>query len=199
MNLAPCRPRCRRSGSSQASSTWAADPASIDSVAPIGMESRRPTGRSAAETQMRWSPWRRKSWALSLVWSRRAPSTGPGGGEQPVLAGGGGELGQARAEDEAALHVAGDEAVVLQGDGQPVGRRAGQAGGRDELGEGGRAGLEGAEDDGRLVEDADSTSVVHATDIDVSLPETQVHAPASRVRTSQYGAHEARARAGPMA
>ena len=26
---------------------------------------------------MRWSPWRRKSWALSLVWSRRAPSTGP--------------------------------------------------------------------------------------------------------------------------
>jgi len=67
VNLAPCRPRCRRSGSSQASSTWAAEPASIDRVAPIGMESRRPTGRSAAETQMRWSPWRRKSWALSLT------------------------------------------------------------------------------------------------------------------------------------
>ena len=54
---------------------------------------------------------------------------GPGGGEQAVLAGGGGELGQARAEDEAALQVAGHEAVVLEGDGQPVGRRAGQAGG----------------------------------------------------------------------
>ena len=52
-----------------------------------------------------------------------------GGGEQAVLAGGRGELAEARAEDEAALQVAGHEPVVLEGDGQPVRRRAGQAGG----------------------------------------------------------------------
>ena len=39
---------------------------------------------------------------------------GPGGGEEAVLAGGRGELSQARAEDEPALHVAADEAMVLE-------------------------------------------------------------------------------------
>ena len=86
----------------------------------------------------------------------------PGRGEQAVLAGGRGELAEPRAEDEAALQVAGDQPVVLERHGQPVGRRAGQAGGGDELGEGRRAGLERAQHDGRLVENADSTSVVHA-------------------------------------
>ena len=56
---APVRPRCRRSGSSQASSTWAAEPPCMDMVAPTGMESRSPMGRSALATQMRTSPWRR--------------------------------------------------------------------------------------------------------------------------------------------
>ena len=79
---------------------------------------------------MRCSPWRRNSWALSPVWSRSGAEHRAGGGEQPVLAGGRGELAQPRAEDEAALQVAGDQAVVLERDGEPVGRRAGQAGGR---------------------------------------------------------------------
>ena len=76
--------------------------------------------------------------------------------EQAVLAGRGGQLAEARAEHEAALHVARDEAVVLEGDRQAVGRRSGESGGADELGEGGRAGLEGAEHGGGLVENADS-------------------------------------------
>lgn len=77
VNFAPCNPRCNRSGSSQASNICAAEPASIDSALPTGIESRRPIGRSAAATQIRWSPWRRNSCALSPVWSLRAVSTGP--------------------------------------------------------------------------------------------------------------------------
>ena len=84
-----------------------------------------------------------------------------GGREQAVLAGGRGELAEPRAEDEAPLQVARDQPVVLEGHGEPVGRRAGQAGGGHELGQGRRAGLERAEDDRRLVENADATSVVH--------------------------------------
>ena len=55
---------------------------------------------------------------------------------------------------------------MLEGDGETVGGRAGQAGGADELRECGRTGLEGAEHRGRLVENADSTRVVH----DLILP-----------------------------
>jgi hypothetical protein len=40
-----------------------------------------------------------------------------GSGEQAVLTGRGRELGQPRTEHEAALHVAGDQTVVLQRDG----------------------------------------------------------------------------------
>src|SRR3954447_3365849 len=72
-----CRPRCMRSGSSQASSTWAAEPARMVSCEPIGMVSRRPLGRSAAATQTRNSPWRRHSCADSPVMSRSRASTGP--------------------------------------------------------------------------------------------------------------------------
>ena len=91
------------------------------------MVSRRPEGRSAARD-------------ADAVVALAAPQLGglagdvaqprqhrTGGGEQPVLAGGGGQLGEPRAEHEAALHVAGNEAVVLQGDGEPVGGRPGQA------------------------------------------------------------------------
>ena len=127
------------------------------------MVSRSPTGRSAAATQMRWSPWRRKSWALSPVWSRSAREHRAGGREQPVLAGGRGELAEPGAEHEAALHVAGHQAVVLERDGEPVRRRAGQPRGGHELGEGGGPGLESTENDGGLVQDADSARVVHAS------------------------------------
>ena len=64
---------------------------------------------------------------------------GAGRGEQPVLAGGGGQLGETRAEDEAALHVAGDQSVVLQGHRKAVRRGSGEAGARDQSGEGGRS------------------------------------------------------------
>ena len=60
-----------------------------------------------------------------------------------------------RAEHEAALHVARDEAVVLEGDGEAVGRGSGQTGGTDELREGGRSGLQRAEHRRCLVEYAD--------------------------------------------
>ena len=112
---------------------------------------------------MRWSPWRRNSWALSLVWSRSAPSTGPAAASRRSSPAAAASSARRGPEHEAALQVAGDEAVVLEGDGEPVGGRAGQAGRGDELGEGRRPGLEGAEDDGCLVENADSTGVVHGS------------------------------------
>jgi hypothetical protein len=87
----------------------------------------------------------------------QGPEDRPGGGEETVLAGSGCELGEARAEHEAALHVARDEAVVLERDGEAVRRRPGKAGRTDELGEGRRTRLEGAQDGGRLVENPDST------------------------------------------
>ena len=43
------------------------DAENILQVAPTGIESRRPIGRSAAATQMRMSPWRRNSCADSWV------------------------------------------------------------------------------------------------------------------------------------
>ena len=76
LKAAPRRPRCSRSGSSHASKICADEPAFMVSTAPTGIESRRPMGRSAVATQMRWSPWRRYSWQDSWVWSRSAFSTG---------------------------------------------------------------------------------------------------------------------------
>ena len=84
-----------------------------------------------------------------------------GGGEQAVLAGGGGQLGEPGAEHEASLHVAGHQAVVLQRDGETVGGGPGEAGAGDQPGEGRRTGLEGGEHEGGLVEHADSAGVVH--------------------------------------
>jgi hypothetical protein len=82
--------------------------------------------------------------------------------EETVLAGSRCELAQAWPEDETSLHVARHEAVVLEGDRQSVCRWPGEAGGADELRQRGRACLEGAEYCGGLVENADSTRVVHA-------------------------------------
>src|SRR5690606_29966517 len=56
LNFEPCRPRCSRSGSSQANRIWAADPACMGSCVPTGMVSRSPVGRSAAATHTRFSP-----------------------------------------------------------------------------------------------------------------------------------------------
>ena len=84
-----------------------------------------------------------------------------GGGEEAVLAGRGGQLGETRPEHEAALHVAGDEPVVLEGHRQAVRCRSGQPGTGDEAGQRGRSGLQCGEHQGGLVEYADSTCVVH--------------------------------------
>ena len=84
-----------------------------------------------------------------------------GGGQQPVLAGGGAELGQPGSEHEAALHVAGHQPVVLQRHREAVGGGSGQAGGGHETGQRGRSGLQGREHEGGFVEDADSARVVH--------------------------------------
>ena len=51
--------------------------------------------------------------------------------------------------------------MMLESDGQAVGRGAREAGGRDEAGEGRRAGLEGGEHESGFVEDPDSARVVH--------------------------------------
>ena len=53
---------------------------------------------------------------------------GPGGGEEAVLASGGGEFRQARPEDEATLDIARDEPVVFERDREPVSRRPGEPG-----------------------------------------------------------------------
>ena len=55
------RPACITSVGCHANNTLAADPADIVIVVPTGIESRKPTGRSTAAMQMRWSPWRRYS------------------------------------------------------------------------------------------------------------------------------------------
>jgi len=84
-----------------------------------------------------------------------------GGREQAVLAGSRGQLGQAWAEDEPALHVAGDEAVVLEGDREAVGGGPGQAGACHQARQSGRSCLEGSQHEGGLVEYADARSIVH--------------------------------------
>ena len=86
---------------------------------------------------------------------------GAGRGEQPVLAGGGGELGEPGAEHEASLHVARHQTVVLERDREAVGRRPGQPGAGDETGQCRGACLECGEHEGGFVENADSARVVH--------------------------------------
>ena len=61
-------------------------------------------------------------------------------------------IDEARAEHEASLHVACDEAVVFESHGQAVSGGAGQAGGRHELSQGGRTGFERLDRLGGVVE-----------------------------------------------
>ena len=83
-----------------------------------------------------------------------------GHGGELVRDRGGGQLGQAGAEHEAALHVAGHEAVVGQGHGEAVRGGACQAGGLDEIAQGDGAGLEAVEDERGLVENANAGGTV---------------------------------------
>jgi len=86
---------------------------------------------------------------------------GPCSSEKAVLACGCGKLAEAGAQDETALHVARDQAVVLEGNGEAVRGRSGQPGGTDELRQGRWAGFKGAQYDCGLVKHADSARVVH--------------------------------------
>jgi len=86
-----------------------------------------------------------------------------GGRQQPVLAGGRGQLAESRAEHEASLHVAADQPVVLESDRQAVSRRTCQTRGRHESGQGRRPGFEGGQHEGCFVENTDSARVVHET------------------------------------
>ncbi|GAB2981171.1 hypothetical protein GCM10023080_054120 [Streptomyces pseudoechinosporeus] len=85
------------------------------------------------------------------------------GGEEAVLARRRGQLGQARAENETALHVPRHHAVVLKCHGEAMCRGSCQSGRRDQAREGGRTGLQGAQDKGCLVQNSYAATVVHAT------------------------------------
>ena len=161
VNLAPRSPRCIRSPSSQASSTCAAEPAVIGSAAPTGTVSRSPLARSAAATQTRTSPCRPVELRALPGEVAQLDQHRLGDGEQPVLAGRRGELGDPRAEHEPALHVPGEQPVVLERDRDPVRGRPGQPGRRDELGERGGPALHRGEHGNGLVQYADAARVVH--------------------------------------
>ena len=156
-----CRPRCMRSGSSQASSTWAAEPARMvswradrDGVA----QAARALGGGDADAVLALAAPQLGGLAGDVAQPGQDRS---GGGQQAVLAGGGGQLGEPGAEHEPALHVARHQPVVLECHGEPVGGRPGQPGAGHQTGEGGRSCLEGGEHEGGLVENADSARVVH--------------------------------------
>ena len=82
---------------------------------------------------------------------------GHGGLEQSVFTSRGGELLQAGSQDETALHVACDHAVILEGHREAVSGRTSQSGAGNELCECGRSRFQSAEDQRCLVEDADAT------------------------------------------
>ena len=160
---APWRPRCSRSGSSQAIRIWAEEPAFIGErgadrhgVPQSGQPFRR--GDADAHVALAAVELRALARHVAQVREHRA-----GGGQQAVLARGRGQLGEPGAEDETALHVARDHTVVFQSHGQAVGRGSCESGGRDQPGEGGRTGLQSAQDQGCLVQNADAARVVHET------------------------------------
>ena len=90
---------------------------------------------------------------------------GHGGLQQTVFPGGGGQLLETRPQDEAALHVAGDHAVVLQCDGEAVGGGACEPRAGHELRERCWPRLKGTQDQRRLIEDSDTTGclLIHTT------------------------------------
>ena len=82
-------------------------------------------------------------------------------GEQAVFPGRRRELGHAGTEDESALHIPRDEPMMLERNGQSMGRRPGQPRGGHELRKRRWTGLKGGENGGGLVQDADPTAAVH--------------------------------------
>ena len=114
---APGGPGWSRSGSSQARRTWAAGAREHRHRRPDGMESRRPTGRSAAETQTRvvaLTP--EELGALSFVCGRAGRRrTGPAAASsRSSLADAAKPATTAQPEDEPPLEIAGDKPVVFE-------------------------------------------------------------------------------------
>ena len=145
-------------------STLPALPADSGRRAPTGTIVRSSRGDSIDSTQTRASPSRTKS-CTRLARLLVEPCEG-GTGRRPQRHGLGrlvAEADQAQAEAEAAVVVAADEPVRLQGHRQPVGGRAAQPGGADQLGERARLGLDGRQHGHRLVEDADAAYTVHGS------------------------------------
>ena len=129
---------------------------------PTGTLSRSPDIRSAVATQTRIVTLPAEHLS-GLAGDVPQPSQHRSrGGQQPVLTGCRGQLAEPRTEHEAALQIATDQPMMLKGDGEPMGGRSGQSGGRHQTGQGGRSGLQGAEHQGGFVEDADPARVVHA-------------------------------------
>ena len=83
-----------------------------------------------------------------------------GRGEEAVFAGCRGQFAEAGAEDETPLHVAGDQAVVLERDGEAVDGGPRQMGCGHQLRERLRTGFQSAENGSRLVEHSDARAVV---------------------------------------
>ena len=161
LNTATATPRCNRSGSSHASSTWAADPAVRGSRVPIGTVFRKPSGkfgRRDAHPHVALSPVELGALAgrVTQLCEHRTADR-----DQAILTAGRRELRESRAEHESALTVAGHQPVSFERNREPVRRRSRQAGQRDQAGEGGRAGLESGKYGNRLVQNANTARLVH--------------------------------------
>lgn len=65
------------------------------------------------------------------------------GGQQSVFAGRGRKFRQTRAEHKAPLHIARDQTMVFESDGESMRGRSGQSGARNQPGQGGWSSLEG--------------------------------------------------------
>ena len=165
-NAAFCSPRCMRSGSSQASSTWAADPARIVSCDPTGIVSRRPRDvRRRPRRRGGAHPAAPELGGLSGDVAQPREH-GAGGREQPVLAGGGDSSARgpstnrpcmSRATRRWCSRATASRWAVGRARPVPATRPARW-----------RSGLESGEHEGGLVEDADAAGVVHMAILDVS-------------------------------
>ena len=78
-------------------------------------------------------------------------------GDQPVFAGCRGKFNEAAAQHESAVDVLADQPVVHQRLGQAVHGGPGNLGQGNQLGQGSWSGLEGIEDEGCFVDDANAT------------------------------------------
>ena len=143
---------------------------------PTGTVSRSPDIRSAVATQTRHVPLPAEHLG-GLAGDVAEPGQHrTGGGQQPVLAGGRGQLAESRTEDESALQVPADQPVVLQSDGESMGGGSGESGRRHQSGQRGRSGLQCAEHESGFVQDADAARVVHALILPSRMLERKSHA-----------------------